>query len=321
MTSDQIIELFKLTAALLELHDENVFKVKSYNSAVYNLDKVSEDFSSKSMAELENIDGIGKSLAQKIVSIITSGSFEDLDVLLAKTPLGVLKMMQIKGIGPKKVRLIWKELGIESINGLLLACEKGQIATLKGFGEKTQDIIINSILFAEAQKGKLLYANAEVIAQDLLLNLQNAGFSQVSMVGELRRKLEIIHTIQILVAATPGVNLHAILNAVPNIAVDEQQSGPFLWKGLETASQCKIEVRICKESDFVKELMIHTGALAHLQQEAVAGKNILTFIKQNTASSEQEMFEKMGMQYLEPELREGSFEVVSTLYEFITRVS
>ena len=309
MTSDQIIELFKLTAALLELHDENVFKIKSYNSAVYNLDKVSEDFSSKSMAELENIDGIGKSLAQKIVSIISSGSFEDLDVLLAKTPLGVLKMMQIKGIGPKKVRLIWKELGIESINGLLLACEKGQIATLKGFGEKTQDIIINSILFAEAQKGKLLYANAEVIAQDLLLNLQNAGFSQVSMVGELRRKLEIIHTIQILVAATPGVNLHAILNAVPNIAVDEQQSGPFLWKGLETASQCKIEVRICKESDFVKELMIHTGALAHLQQEAVAGKNILTFIKQNTASSEQEMFEKMGMQYLEPELREGSFEV------------
>ena len=309
MTSDQIIELFKLTASLLELHDENVFKVKSYNSAVYNLDKVSEDFSAKSMAELENIDGIGKSLAQKIVSIITSGSFEELDVLLAKTPLGVLKMMQIKGIGPKKVRLIWKELGIESINELLLACEKGQIATLKGFGEKTQDIIINSILFAEAQKGKLLFSNAEVIAQDLLLQLQNAGFTQVSTVGELRRKVEIIHTIQILVAATPGVNLHATLDAIPNFAVDEQQGGPFLWKGFETESQCKIEVRICKESDFVKELMIHTGALAHLQQEVIAGKNILTFIKQNAASSEQEMFEKMGMQYIEPELREGSFEV------------
>lgn len=322
MTSDQIIQLLKLTASLLELHDENVFKIKSYNTAVFNLDKAVEDFSALPLAALEKMDGIGKSLAQKIDAIIRVGSFEELDQLLAKTPAGVLEMMNIKGIGPKKVRSIWKTLGIESLDDLLSACEAGKIAALKGFGDKTQETIMQGIQFKAAQKGKLLFAQAELVANNLMIYLQNAGIQQLSMVGELRRKLEIIETLQILVVTMPGIVVHELLNQLPYLSVDALQGGPFVWKGVEQTSLCKVEVRLCKEADFVKELMIQTGSLAHLQQEVEAGKSILSFIKQNKADSEEAMFAQMGMQNIAPELREGTFEVpLAKLHQLPTLVN
>lgn len=309
MDTDQIVHLLKLTASLLELHDENPFKIKSYSSAVYTLDKTSVDFSKMSVAELEKLDGVGKSIAQKISSIITTGTFEELETLLANTPAGVLDMLNIKGIGPKKVRNIWKELSIENLDDLLQACDEGKIAALKGFGDKTQETIKQGILFSASQKGKLFYSEAEFIAINLLKLLQDAGFSQQSMVGELRRKMEVVNVIQLLVSTDTPEKVISFVNENTQLVYNELQSGPFIWRGEEPNSKCKVEIRICKTKDFVKELMLQTGSMKHLNQDLNGSSSIMQFIKQNNAATEQAMFDKMGLQFIEPELREGEFEL------------
>lgn len=309
MDTDQIVQLLKLTASLLELHDENPFKIKSYSSAVYTLDKTSVDFSKMSVAELEKLDGVGKSIAQKISSIITTGTFDELEILLANTPVGVLDMLNIKGIGPKKVRNIWKELSIVNLDDLLEACDEGKIAALKGFGDKTQETIKQGILFSASQKGKLFFSEAEFVAINLLKLLQEVGFSQQSMVGELRRKMEVVNVIQLLVSTDSPEKVISFVNENTQLVYNELQSGPFIWRGVEPNSKCKVEIRICKPKDFVKELMLQTGSIKHLNQDLNGSSSIMQFIKQNNADSEQAMFDKMGLHFIEPELREGEFEL------------
>ena len=309
MNTDQIIHLLKLTASLLELHDENVFKIKSYTSAVYTLDKTTVDFSVLTLSELEKLEGIGKSIAQKIVSITTTGTFDELESLLSKTPNGVLDMLNIKGIGPKKVRNIWKELSIETIEDLLQACDEGKIAALKGFGEKTQDTIKQGILFSASQKGKLFYSEAEFIAKQLIVFLQEAGIEKVSLLGELRRKMEVVTTIQLLVCSHQPDSIVSLINRNANLQYTPQTSGPFIWRGIEQQTACKVEIRIVKEDDYIQNLMLHTGSLPHLNTEIKEGQSIMQFIKQHNAVSEQEMFAQMGLAYIEPELREGYFEI------------
>lgn len=125
-----------MRVSFYELHGGNPFKIKSYNAASFKIDKMAVPLAGKSEEELEQLDGIGKSLASKIYEINATGSFEELNDLLQQTPEGVLQILHIKGLGPKKVQVIWKELGIESIGELLYACHENRLAQAKGFGLK-----------------------------------------------------------------------------------------------------------------------------------------------------------------------------------------
>ena len=115
MTNSDIADILKHYADLYELHDGNPFKVKQFASASFRVDKMGVTLFGKSLEELEKTEGLNKGLAAKIFEICNTGSFADLNDLLANTPEGVIQIMRIKGIGPKKVVHIWKELGIESI--------------------------------------------------------------------------------------------------------------------------------------------------------------------------------------------------------------
>ena len=132
MENSEIIEVLRTTAMLMELHEENVFKIKGYQSAVFNLEKCTQPLNQLSKEELEKLEGIGKSLAAKIYEISSSGKFDELDSLLEKTPKGIFEMLSIKGIGPKKVRTIWKELQIETKEDLLTACLENRISAYPG---------------------------------------------------------------------------------------------------------------------------------------------------------------------------------------------
>src|SRR5688572_10531478 len=141
MEAREIAKVLKLTAQLMELHDENSFKVKSISNAAFKLDKTAINIKGLSLTELEKIDGIGKGLAQKIHEIQNTGQLQELNSMMEKTPHGVIEMLNVKGIGPKKVALLWKELGLESVGELLYACIENRLVELKGFGRKTQDQI------------------------------------------------------------------------------------------------------------------------------------------------------------------------------------
>lgn len=145
MNSDQITEALEITAKLMELHNENPFKIKSIAAAAYRLDKLRYDFEGKTQEEISAVEGIGKSIAAKINELLTTGTTKELTELFEKTPAGVVEMLGIKGLGPKKVRQLWLELNLESVGELLYACNENRLTTLKGFGEKTQTAIKQKI--------------------------------------------------------------------------------------------------------------------------------------------------------------------------------
>ena len=137
MTNGHIIDILENTAALMELHDENPFKVKAVQSAVFNLEKISDPLGVMTLEELNKLDGVGKGIAAKINEINQTGTTEEYQTYLNNTPVGVISMIGIKGVGPKKVRTLWKELQVESLEALRQACIDQRVAAVKGFGEKT----------------------------------------------------------------------------------------------------------------------------------------------------------------------------------------
>jgi DNA polymerase (family 10) len=138
MSNEEIVEVLEQTVKLLELHNADPFKIRGFSTAAFNLDRFKEaNIADLSAEELTKIQGVGKSTANKLVQLVQTGHLPELDELMAQTPTGVLEMFKIKGIGPKKIGTIWRDLGIDTIAGLQAACESGEIAKLKGFGANT----------------------------------------------------------------------------------------------------------------------------------------------------------------------------------------
>ena len=218
MDNQKIANILESTAKLLELHGDNPFKIKSYLNAVNKIERQEEKLEGKSKEELEKIDGIGKSLSQKIFQLMQEQTFPELDELISKTPIGVMEMMKIKGIGPKKVASLWKELEIESPGELLYACNENRLVALKGFGQKTQEAIKKSIEFSISQKGLFHYALAELNATIFMESLKKINPSiEMLLVGEVRRKCEIVSNIHFI---SSGENQESIQDALSNISTE-----------------------------------------------------------------------------------------------------
>lgn len=306
MANKDIIKILKTTVQLMELHDENPFKIRSFSTAVFNLEKTSAELSPMSLKELEAIDGIGKSIAASIDEINRTGKLELLDKLIAKTPEGVIEMLGIKGIGPKKIRVIWTTLEVDSIEKLQLACKENKIANLKGFGKKTQENIVEALQYRKENSGKLLYAFALPIAEALKQEIE-AKFPEaiISFTGELRRKVEIINSIDILVAYKSFLMVAEYLNEQDYLKNDPLHSGPFLWRGVLAESDFPVVVRLCEERYYYNNLLKHTGSLSHLSTKLASGDNLLKIVSTQELKSEEHAYEIAGIPFIIPEMREG----------------
>ena len=138
----------------MELHEENAFKIRSYTSAIYSIDQGNISLEGLGKEELQDINGIGKSIAEVITQLQETGTHQYLEELLEKTPKGLLEVLEIKGLGPKKIKVLWKELNITSIHELQEACQAGKVAGIKGFGAKTQEGILQALEFLPWFSGK-----------------------------------------------------------------------------------------------------------------------------------------------------------------------
>src|ERR1700742_1694314 len=167
MDNQAIADSFSLTAKLMEIHGENAFKAKGYSIAAYNIERMAQRLEALEHPQIIAIKGIGDAMGKKIIELNTTGELQILKDLLERTPSGVLDLMQVKGIGPKKVSLLWKELGIESLGELLYACDENRLTLYKGFGAKTQASIKESIEFFLKNQDRFLYAQIEPYALEL----------------------------------------------------------------------------------------------------------------------------------------------------------
>jgi DNA polymerase (family X) len=269
----EIASALKLTAQLMELHGENAFKVRSLTNAAFRLDKTGVNLSGLSVEELTEIEGIGKGIAQKIAELRDTDMTDELADLLARTPEGVIQMLKIKGIGPKKVGQLWKELNVESVGELLYACHENRLVTLKGFGEKTQETVKKNIEFLQANSGKAHFATAEVHAARIVEALKKYYETElISVTGALRRNCEIIEEIEILVGAEPR-------------QVTEEISSPV-----------KVRLIHCSPEMFYGKLFETTGSIEFLDEiKVTSGKQY---------ASEEEIFQEIKIAFIPPEARE-----------------
>jgi len=191
MHNHEIESIFSLLAKLMDIHGENEFKIKSYSNAAYTIDKLTEPLADMDPVKLYAIRGIGEAIGKKIQEILATNELSLLNEYIQKTPPGILEMLKIKGLGPKKIVTIWKELEIESIGELLYACEENRLVKYKGFGEKTQKNIQESLEFYLLHQGNYLYEQVEDLVINLRQNLQDTFPNDQHIIsGAFKRQME-----------------------------------------------------------------------------------------------------------------------------------
>lgn len=184
MNNNQIADLFSLLAKLMDINGENSFKIKSYTNAAFQLEKVTTPLKEMEPAQIASLKGVGDAIAKRIGEILTTGHLSLLNEYLEKTPTGVVEMLHIKGIGPKKIHTIWKEMEVESIGELLYACNENRLTRFKGFGEKTQQTVKENIEFYLRNQGSFLYADIVSFAETFLATLKKMFFpARIEMIG------------------------------------------------------------------------------------------------------------------------------------------
>nr|WP_295928037.1 DNA polymerase/3'-5' exonuclease PolX [uncultured Dyadobacter sp.] len=308
MSNSEIVEILELTVKLLELHHADPFKVKGYAVAAFYLDKYKEsELQYMTEQELVKLQGIGKSTAGKIMQIAKTGTFPELEELISNTPLGVMEMFNIKGIGPKKIAILWQELGIDNLHELELACLNGTVAKVKGFGASTQQKILDSLAFLKDQAGKLRMDKAESVAHVIVQELKKT-FGQVEAAGDIRRKSEVVDTIRIVAATDSPALLQSTIGEIEFLVQDEKSSSPFVWRGHIQDVAVAVEIVAVKPERMVNELFLETAGADHLGLAGTSGSTIWKHAHYEEAESEQAIYERAGLPYIVPEMREGAGE-------------
>ncbi len=197
MTNSAIADNFSLLSKLMDIHEENSFKSKSYSIAAFTIEKLPEELSSIPASKIFSIKGIGESAGKKIIEQLETGTLKALEEYIQKTPAGILEMLNsIKGLGPKKIATIWKEMNIESIGELLYACNENRLTLYKGFGEKTQASVKKSIEFYLNTLGSYLYAQIETYAIALNTSLKQIFSNELfEITGHFKRQNSIIESL------------------------------------------------------------------------------------------------------------------------------
>lgn len=228
----QIADMFSLLSKLMDIHGENSFKSKSYAAAAFNIEKIPVQLAEVEHSKIASYKGIGESTAKKVIEILQTGQLKALNDLISKTPAGIIEMLSIKGLGPKKISTIWKEMEIESIGELLYACQENRLMLFKGFGEKTQANVKDSIEFFLQHKDIHLFADIEkyALAVDEKMKQQFPG-SAFQVTGEFRRQMEIIHQLEWV--TTADANSIETFFTTNNFTVTEKTNASLTVKGPE----------------------------------------------------------------------------------------
>jgi len=309
LTNKEIAKFFKETATLMEIHGENSFKAKNYTSTAFRLEQTKEDVANLEYKGLLD-QGFSKSSADKILQVIQSGSFPAYDELVCKTPKGVIEMLQIKGLGGKKIAQLWKESDITTVDQLYLECKKGKVAGIKGFGEKTEQKIIQEIEFIRSVSSFLKYNEAEPYVEKLFELLESAkkDGDSISVVGDYRRSCEVLDQIEFLIATGSKESYVKALGEVGDLEYQPKASGPFTWSGIIVENSFPVKVMFSSHQRFISNKLLLSSSPKHLGLKGEGEKTLYETVLEKDFNSEEEVYESLSLPYFIPELREGIVE-------------
>ena len=310
-------------ADLLSILSEDPFKPRAYEKAARAVGGYPEDLTGKDLKEILEVPGVGKSIGDKIHEFLTSGTITELEALRAQIPGGVRDLMTVPGLGPKKAFALHEELGIGSVDDLAIAIGEGRVAGLKGFGPKTQENILRGITQIASAAGRVTLGVAMDAAKDVIARLRDLpGVGKIAYAGSLRRMCETIGDVDILVAsrhAAPimdGFVTHPAVTRV--LAHGDTKSSVLVEHGLQ------VDLRVIPAQVWGAAMIYFTGSKAH--NVRIREMAVRVGLKLNeyglfdaktgellAAKTEEAVYAKLGLPFIEPTLREDRGEVEAAL--------
>ena len=297
MDNYQIADSFSLLAKLMDIHNENSFKAKSYAIAAFNIEKLPMRLSETPAEKLFGIKGIGESTGKKVIELLTTGTLKVLDEMIEKTPPGVMEMLNIKGIGPKKISTIWKEMEIESIGELLYACKENRLKLYKGFGEKTQQNVIETIEFYLKSKGSFLFSQIDSMIEGInsffikLFSENNFAFT-----GAYKRQLEIVNELEIVINDSM-LNIAQKLSGVTDFELLEKNASDLLYRA---SVGLKFRLYSCDSKPMIEQVFLKECSA---EFSSSFSKEYPSFNYAN-CSNEEAIFKQAGLQFIPASQRE-----------------
>jgi len=324
MDKDQVAEILVSIGTLLELKGENPFKTRAYSNAARAIETISEPLT-KLIADnrLGDIKGVGEAIQKKVTELVTTGTLKYYEELKASVPTGLIAMMEIPGVGPKKIKALYDELKIQSVEELEKACQDGRVAKLKGFGEKTAVNICEGIIRRRSYASKHLLDDALLAAEAILDDLRShPDVIRASEAGSLRRRKEIIGDVDLLVSSKNPASVIDFFTKRPGnlnvIAKGETKASVLLAGGIQS------DLRVVTDAEFPFALAYFTGSKEHniiMRQRAIQRGLRLNeyglFRSQEETRdpkllvkchTEEEIFQELGLHYVPPECREDTGE-------------
>ena len=320
MQNVDVARIFEELADLLELDGANMFRVRAYRNAARTIEALSADVAAiveRDPGELQQLDGIGKDLADKIVVIVRTGQLPQLEELKAKIPASVVQMLRIPGLGPKKVAALFKDLGIDSLDVLKQAAEQGRIAELKGFGKKTEQSILEGLAVV-AEVGQRAYlSDAKAEADAIVADLQQLkSIKHATVAGSCRRRKETCGDLDVLVTSSDH-----------NAAMDRLAANPLVVKVLARGdtkqrvrlrSGLELDLRVVPDESFGAASQYFTGSKEHnivirrrAQERGLKLNEYGLFRGDELVASrtEEDVYQAVGLPWIPPELRENRGEI------------
>ena len=299
MENDELVDSLELLVKLWDVHGVNEFKAKNLSFAVRGLDKFPGKINQLTTDQLVLIPGVGKIIVQLIYQLAQTGTCQELEEIVEKTPAGILDLLKIKGLGAKKVRAIWQELNVSNFEDLNTACQNGQIEKLKGFGSAIQSSIQSQIIYIQENRKKLRLDKA-IFLSDRILAMLQVTFDKIAISGELRRNCEVITSLVFVIETDNIFGSQSEISELKGFAEDLQASSPFTWRGFFEDHLIPIEIHLVDESEFVSALFQHSAHENHLESidfyNQFQGKTLFT---------EESIYQALNKPYILPEMREG----------------
>jgi DNA polymerase (family 10) len=326
MEKDQIALILEEIGTLLEIRGENSFRCSAYHAGARALRQLEGDLSALVREkQLQSVPGIGKTLAEKISTLALTGKLEFYEELRAATPSGLLQMVRLPSMGPKKAMTIYQKLGVSDITELKAACLDGRVASLKGFGAKTQQKILEGIEFLGQVGQRVRIDQAEAIARAVLDELGQApGVIRMELCGSLRRHRETVNDLDVLASAADPIPLMErfvkLRGVVEVIGKGDTKCSVTLDRNRYGGSSLRInaDLRVVRDDQFAFALHYFTGSKEHnVAIRARAQKVGLKLNEYELAGTERtlpckdeaELFRALALDYICPEMRENTGEI------------
>ncbi len=321
--NSDISEIFRKIADLLAIDEANEFRIRAYRQAAQSIDNLSQDISTMIAEDkdLTQLPGIGKSIAEKIEEIVETGQLKQLDQLREKVPEELRELMNLEGLGPERIKTLYHELDIKSIEDLKQALQEKKVQALEGFGEKTATKIKKSLARQSGQEKRILYKRAEEYTEPLVDYLQNAsGVKQVTVAGSYRRRKETVGDIDILVTCQNQARIMDHFVAYEDVT--EVTSQGKTKSSVRLRSGLQVDLRVVAKKSYGAALTYFTGSKQHnIRIRERAQKRSLKIneygvFRENKQESiagktEQEVYKAIDLPWIPPELREDRGEIAA----------